>query len=118
MGWAVDKDGRHIRLVEIRRKRCGEKWGHWRDTTEAREIPSASLKAGSSLRLENGCAEDDAAKVRHCLRSRVGPDSRRDGGATEPLLLAPSDGLSCLFVRGSAAFGFALVPELLAFGQG
>ena len=72
MGWAVDKDGRHIRLVEIRRKRCCEKWGRGRDTTEAREIPSASLRAGSSLRLENGCAQNDAAKVRHRLSVQSG----------------------------------------------
>ncbi|MBZ5681379.1 MAG: hypothetical protein LAO24_14865 [Acidobacteriia bacterium] len=27
---------------------------------DARKIPSASLRAGSSLRLNNGCAQDDA----------------------------------------------------------
>ena len=34
------------------------------------------------------------------------------------LLPAAGDGFSGFFVGGAAAFGFALVPELLAFGQG
>jgi hypothetical protein len=30
------------------------------DGDDAREIPSASLRAGSSLRLRNGCVQEDA----------------------------------------------------------
>ena len=37
----------------------------------------------------------------------------------EPLVLpAAAYCVSSFFIRGAAAFGFAFIPELLAFGQG
>jgi hypothetical protein len=54
----VDKDGCHIGLVEIRWKRA------------ARREPLARQRRAAgdpSRRLENGCARDDAAKIRHRL---------------------------------------------------
>ena len=46
------------------------------------------------------------------------PHSRPDGGATRLGFPASADGISGFFVGGAAAFGFAFIPELFAFGQG
>jgi hypothetical protein len=40
------------------------------------------------------------------------------GGATNLCLAASAYGVAGFFVGGAAAFGFAFVPELFAFGQG
>ena len=35
----------------------------------SREIPSTALRAGSSLRLKNGCVQDDSRKIGHATTS-------------------------------------------------
>ena len=39
----------------------------------AREIPSTSLRAGSSLRLKNGYAQDDASELKVRTKSEAAP---------------------------------------------
>jgi hypothetical protein len=49
----------------------------------------------------------------------TGEDARRTAAGTAALLLlSASDGFSGFFICCSAAFGFAFIPKLLAFGEG
>jgi len=59
------------------------------DATGMREIPSASLRAGSSLRLKNGSGQDDA----------VGAEESRSQTAPRPKMLRITMGLDREFTQ-------------------